>query len=436
MKKNYFLPSSLAIALFGLSNFASAETTIELQRFFGDCAAQYAEITDPAQAVGECGIITTLVNKFAKENPDIKVHVTTVEWPGYDQLNAQLASDSAPDIVSMHYSAIADYQDRGLILPIEDVLKTVGLDESVFTEAALSGAKQNGNLFALPFDNWSMLYHVNLNLMKEAGLVKEDGTPIFPTSVEEFYQQAEQFKQKTGKPYLIQTETVPAMPARMVYTYLQQQNSNFFDDPTHIVLNTPEGKAVADFMKQTVDKGYTTTGFDYGANVTAFSRGQGGIAVNGTWLIGDYVAEAEKPDSPLANGYTVYPVPQLFAGRNSTYVDGHGWALPRKDRSDEQLAAIGKFFKFLVDNDYEWSRTGHLPAVKAVYDTAEFKALPHRSNIAVIAEIGHSLPVGVKRQFSIQDIVGEEFAAISTGAKSAEEALTSAETRVNELLEE
>ena len=48
-------------------------------------------MTDVSKAVGECGIITSLVNKFEADNPDIDVNVTTVEWPGYDQLNAQLA---------------------------------------------------------------------------------------------------------------------------------------------------------------------------------------------------------------------------------------------------------------------------------------------------------------------------------------------------------
>ena len=96
---------------------AQAETTIELQRFFGACEADYGNVTDVSKAVGECGIITSLVNKFEAENPDIKVNVTTVEWPGYNQLNAQLASNAAPDVVSVHYSAISDYSTRGLFMP-------------------------------------------------------------------------------------------------------------------------------------------------------------------------------------------------------------------------------------------------------------------------------------------------------------------------------
>ncbi|OJF93790.1 extracellular solute-binding protein [Pararhizobium antarcticum] len=427
--------SSVAIAALAFGPAAHANTMIELQRFFGACDADYGKVTDVSAAVGECGIITALINKFEADNPGIDVNVTTVEWPGYDQLNAQLASGAAPDVVSMHYSAISDYQTRGLIEPIDPVLAAQGILPDSFTDAARNGVTKEEQMFGLPFDNWTMLFHVNLNLMKQAGLVNADGTPILPTSVEELVTQGKQFKEKTGKPYLVQilaNET--ATYARILYTLLQQQNADFFADPLKITLNTPEAKTAVETMKRIKDEGLTTVGLDYPAAVSAFANGDGGIAVNGTWLIGDYVAQSEKSGTALSGGYTVYPVPQLFPGRDSTYSDGHSWVMPRKDRSPEQVEAIGKLFKFLAENDFQWARTGHLPAVKAVFDMEQFKSLPHRSNIAEIAQTGQSLPAAVQRQFAIQDIIGEEVGAAVNGDKSVEEALGSAESRINDLL--
>lgn len=430
-----FLLSTAALIALTCSTSAQAQTKIELQRFFGACDADYGKVTDVSKAVGECGIITSLINKFEADNPDIDVNVTTVEWPGYDQLNAQLASGAAPDVVSMHYSAISDYQSRGLIDPIDDVLSAQGISPDSFTDAARGGVTKEGHLFGLPFDNWTMLFHVNLNLMKQAGLVNADGTPILPTSADELIAQGKQFKEKTGKPYLVQilaNET--AAYARVLYTLLQQQNADFFADPTKITLNTREAKNVVELMKRIKDEGLTTTGLDYAASVTSFTNGDGGIAVNGTWLIGDFVAQSEKEGTALAGGYTVYPVPQLYPGRDSTYADGHSWVMPHKDRTPEQTEAIGKLFKFLAENDFQWARTGHLPAVKAVFAMPEFKSLPHRENIAEIAETGRSLPGAVQRQFAIQDIIGEEIGAAVNGDKSIDEALGSAESRINDLL--
>ncbi len=432
MKKS--LLTTVIIASMGLTA-AHAKTKIELQRFFGACDAEYGKVTDVSKAVGECGIITTLINKFEEENPDIEVSVTTVEWPGYDQLNAQMASRSAPDIVSMHYSVISDYQSRGLLMPIDDVLAAQNIDKSRFTEAARSAVTKGEQIYALPFDNWTMLYHVNLNLMKEAGLVNPDGTPILPKSAEEFLAQAHQFKKATGKPYLVQNlANETALYMRTFYTFLMQQNSDFFADPKKINITTAEAKKALEFMKRIVDEGLSTTGMDYPASVSGFSNGAGAIALNGTWLIGDYYAQSQRENHALSGGYAVYPVSQLFEGKNSFFVDGHSWALPKKKHKKSQVEAIGKLFTFLIENNYEWARTGHLPAIEDVFATSEFQNLPFRSHLAIIREVGMSLPEDVQRQFALQDIIGEEVSSAVLGDKSIDEALETAQKRVNELL--
>ena len=429
------LLSATALATIAFAGAVSAQTTIELQRFFGACDADWGENTDVSAAVGECGIITSLVNAFEAANPDITVNVTTVEWPGYDQLNAQLASGAAPDVVSMHYSVISDYQTRGLLDPVEDLLAAEGVAPDSFTDASRAGVTKNGQMYGLPFDNWTMLFHVNLNLMQEAGLVNDDGTPVLPTSTDEFFAQAAQFKEATGKPYLVQilaNET--AAYTRVLYTFLMQQQSDFFANPSEVDLTNDAATAVVEFMKKIYDEGATTTDMDYPAAVSGFSNGDGGIAVNGTWLIGDYNAQLETEGNALSGGYTVYPIPQLFAAQDATYADGHGWVVPHKDRAPELDAALSTLFKFLADNDFQWARTGHLPAVKSVFDMEEFQSLPHRENIAKIAQTGQSLPPEVLRQFAIQDIIGEEVAAAVHGDKSVEDALATAEARINDLL--
>lgn len=433
---NKLLIGTTTVSMLMLSSWATANTTIELQRFFGACEAEYGKATDVSAAVGECGIITTLVNKFDTDNPDIDVKVTTVEWPGYDQLNAQLASRSAPDVVSMHYSAMSDYQSRGLLVPLDALLKDQKIKATDFTDAAISSVTKEGKIYALPFDNWTMLFHVNNNLMEKAGLMKADGKPILPTSRDELFTQGKQFYDATGKPYLVQilaNET--ATYARIFYTLMMQQDSPFFADPSRIDLSGKDAKAALSFMKDIMDKGLSTTDMDYPAAVSGFANGDGGIAVNGTWLIGSYYDQSTKADNALSNGYSVFPVPQFFKQKDATYADGHGWVVPRGNRSDEKMAAIGKLFKFLYDNDFEWSRTGHLPTVKKVIASNEFKSLPHRSDIAKIAKTGQALPAGVLRQFAIQDILGEELGSAVNGDKSIDDALETAQYRINDLLE-
>lgn len=432
--RTFVLGATSALSVLYASS-AFADVTLNVQRFFGACDSEFGKNIDVKKAVGECGIITSLINKFGAENPTVHINVTTVEWPGYDQLTAQFASNDAPDIVTIHASVLSDYQSKGLLMPLDELLAKEGIDKAAFTDAAREGATKDGKIYGLPLDTWTMLYHVNLDLMKQAGLVNADGTPMFAKSPDELLKFARQFKEKTGKPYFVMNfANEVALFMRDFYTYLDQQKSDFFADPKHMKVTTPEAKKVLTLYKTLFDEDLVTKDLDYATAINVFLAGGGGIQENGTWVVGDYDAQSKTPGTALnKGGYAVYPYPQLFDARVQ-YVDGHTWAVSKKDRSPEEVEAIGKFMKFFADNDFEWSRTGHLPAYKAVIDSPELRALPHRDTILDVAKIGKPLPGAVQRQFAIQDIVGEEFNAAMSGQKSIDAALKDMENRVNDLL--
>lgn len=431
--RNILLAATLTMASWPA--LAGDPVEITVQRFFGACDADWGTNTDVSKAVGECGIITSQINKFVADNPDIKINVNTVEWPGYDQLTAQLASGEPPDVVTIHESVLSDYQSKGLLEPLDAVLKAAGVDSSTFTAAGREGVTKEGEIFGLPIDSHTMLWHINMNYFRKAGLVNDDGTPVLPKTADELLSQAKQFKEKTGKPYLVQSmANEKGAFYRALYIYLTQMKSDFFADPTHVKLNTPEAKKIVQLFKDIYDQDLTTKDQDYAASLSGFTKGDGGVLLNGTWVVGDFDALSKEADNALTNGYAVYPYPPVFGGEPAYWSDGHSWAMTKKDRTPEQVAAIGKFLKFMADHNFDWARTGHLPAQQAVIDSAEFKALPHRTTILSIANVAKPLPAQVRHQFAVNDIIGEEIASAITGQKEIDAALTDAETRVNDLL--
>ena len=86
-----------------------APNEIVVQRFFGTCDAEYGTRTDVAKARRRVRNHHDADQQFRAENPDIQVRVSTVAWPGYNQLSAQLAAGDPPDVVTMHESAMPDY---------------------------------------------------------------------------------------------------------------------------------------------------------------------------------------------------------------------------------------------------------------------------------------------------------------------------------------
>ena len=236
------LGALLATLALGSCGRSDHKTHIYLQRFFGECGAEYGGSIDVSKAEGECGIITTLVDRFNAENPDIHIDVNVVAWPGYPQLTAQVAARDPPDLVTMHEGVISDYASKGLVEPVDGYLRAAGISPADFTEAARQGVTMYGHIYGLPWDTHGGLFHVNTGLFAKAGLMC-GGKPVLPNSWDELFAQARQFEQRTGKPYLIQSNVGdPAFAARNLYTYMMAQGAVLFPDARHVKLDTPIGQ--------------------------------------------------------------------------------------------------------------------------------------------------------------------------------------------------
>ena len=155
--------------------------------------------TDIAKAEGECGIITTIVDRFNAQNPDIHIDVNVVAWPGYPQLTAQMAARDPPDLVTMHEGVISDYQSSGLLEPADPYLRAAGISADSFTDAARQGVTIGKHIYGLPIDTHGGLFHVNTALFAKAGLMR-GGKPVLPTSAQELVQQARQFEAGPASP--------------------------------------------------------------------------------------------------------------------------------------------------------------------------------------------------------------------------------------------
>jgi multiple sugar transport system substrate-binding protein len=334
----------------------------------------------------------------------------------------------------MHQSVISDYQGRGLLAPMDDLLREAGIGAADFTDAGRAGVVKAGRIYGLPWDTIGRLWHINTRLMREAGLMDGD-RPILPRSPQELLAHARRFKAATGRPYLIQAQlSAPDYLVANLYTWLLALDAPIFPTPRRIRLDTPQAREIVSLFRTLNAEGLTTRNQDFPAATAAFMNGAGGIFPTGTWMIGPYDQEAAKPESPLHDAYAVLPFPRLW-GHDAAFVDGHAWVMPRAERSAAERAAIARFLRFLAAHNFDWTRTGHLPAFRTVLAMPEFGRLPHRRDIAAMAATGRQLPDFVQRQSAIQGLIGEELEAAVAGTKPVDRALADAERRVNELLE-
>ena len=436
---------ALLSACAGAQAAPPAKTEITLMRFFGSCEAKYGKLTDTRQAVGECGIITTLVNEFNATNRDgIVVKTQIAEWgPYYEQITARLVARDVPTVAVMHESVLGDYVRRKLVSPLDEGFREVGISPTDFTEHARRGVTFDGVSYALPFDTWSWLWHFNMNLMRQAGLANADGSPKLPRSVDEMFAHARQFKAATGKPYFAwAAANEPSANTRTFLTLVYQlQGQLFAPDGRHIDMRQPQARQALELMQRLYREGHVKPNQDYAGAQQSFLSGEVGVNIIGTWTIDQFLAEARKPESPLhsedGKGYAVTPFPQLYA-HQAAYADGHAWVMLNGARGGAPTAAQRqaglKLLKFFYDRNLEWARTGHLPTRSSVASSPEFQRLPFRSALAEITHTGIAVPNSVPIQRRVEAYIGEDISNLIVNGKPMDAVLADIDKRVNAAL--
>ena len=432
------LPCVLLSGCEAQSSVVPAKTEITLMRFFGSCDGQYAHVRDAAKGVGECGIITTLVNQFNATNRDnIVVRTEVVEWgPYYDQLIARIVAKDVPTVAVMHESALGDYVRRNLVLPLDQDFAAAGIATSDFTAHAQRGVTFSGRTYALPFDSWSWLWHVNTALMKQAGLLDAAGRPRMPRSPQELLAHARQFRRATGKPYFVwAVANEPAAITRTFLTLVAQQNARLFAaDGKSIDMHQSAVTNALNLMQQLYAEGHVKPNLDYAGANRVFLRGDAGVVVVGTWAIDQFLNATASADSPLYGAYTALPFPQLYE-RRAVFADGHSWVMFKAGSPDEKTHQAGvKLLKFIWDHSGQWARSGNLPARQSVAASESFRKLPFRSGLAEITHTGIAIPSNVPTQRHVEFEIGAGVGNLLVSKRPVAEVQDVVQKRVNRVL--
>lgn len=192
----HVLLTAAAAATIATGAFAQEVT---LGRFFGACEDAG---TDTTTSTGEACIIQSIINAADAELDGITINTLPTDWGNYyDQVKAAFAGGTPPDVFVMHRHRIPEFAGLGAVAEISGDLESVGIDASDWSETARDAVSFNGGIYGVPMDFHANLWHVNMDIMAEAGLV-EDGKPVLPSSPEELLEHAQIVKDATGQDYL------------------------------------------------------------------------------------------------------------------------------------------------------------------------------------------------------------------------------------------
>ncbi|MFN8471162.1 MAG: sugar ABC transporter substrate-binding protein [Anaerolineae bacterium] len=119
------------------------------------------------------------IQLFEQKHPNIKV---TYEFSSFNdyltKLSTQAAGGALPDVMQMDYAWIAEWAQRGLLVPLDDYTKNGSINVADVDPSNLNGGKVDGKLVAVNLGSNSQNWVLDADAFKKAGidLPKDDWT--------------------------------------------------------------------------------------------------------------------------------------------------------------------------------------------------------------------------------------------------------------------
>ena len=339
----------------------------------------------------------SLIADFNKEHADsIEIAATTLDWgvPFYTKVQTSAAVGEGPDLMTYHASRIPLAVSQGTLSEITaDDMTAMGLSADTFAAATWDAVHVDGKQYAVPFDTHPIVLYYNKDKLAAAGLIGDNGLPAGLDGIDNFAAAMTKLQAGGTKWGMALTTADGGFAFRLIYSYLCQQDGSLGSDGAWLTGDNPEKlakavKVIADWVAAGQAPEYT----DYPAAVALFTSGEAAFMVNGVWEVPTMV-DLEKQGKLFNWGAIELPV--MF-NRPCTYEDSHSFAIPNntgKPATPEKHAAVLEVIKWMEGHSLFWATAGHIPANKAVTESAEYKAMQPQATYAVLTANGVFDPV-------------------------------------------
>ena len=370
-----------------------------------------------------------IVRRFndSHKDPDgsgqaIQVRMQIIPWSTYyDKVTLSLAYGGAPDVFILHADRLPEYADVNAVKPVDDLLKTGGLDPNDFAPRAWKAAQWKGKQYAIPLDCHPQALYYNTDLFKKAGIAGP------PTNLAEFIADAKKLTRDTdGDGKIDQWGFAFTWMRNNAHTFLSQFDTGWLtSDGKHSDLTSANAREAFQLMSDLIYK-YKVCPAPEGEDAwIGFRTGKVAMAIEGIYMI----SSLEEQEGLKFAGA---PCP-VFGRHPGVWGNSHMMCVP-KGISPEHRKAAWTFIKYLSDNSLEWAKGGQVPVRKSILATPEFRKLPVQYEFSKeLPYVVYSPPSTMLNQiFPFCDAAVE---ATLNRIKPMDEALAEAARRTNTVLE-
>lgn len=325
-------------------------------------------------------IINEMIEEYNASGTGYTVKHYIQDWGEYyNKLSFSVLSGEAPDVGISHVTRLVQLADQQVIQPLDEIAGTDSIDWDSFINDVGQKASVNGAAYAVPFDFHGFLLYYNTEILTNAGVLQSPDEALTINSFDEFTAILDSVKQSEANtnsnkdddilPLGLQTDG--DVPYKVWYTFYLQNGGTplLSDDGSELTLDDAASKKAIEALLTLYNKGYAGV---FNNQWEDFKAGKSAFVISLT-------SDLYSFNTALEGKMNVIGFPALF-DNSKTFTDSHSFIFPvRENRSPEKEQAIVDFINWMV-NSGKWMQTGHFPTTEAVFNSAEYNALPFVGN--------------------------------------------------------
>ncbi|MDD3925727.1 MAG: sugar ABC transporter substrate-binding protein [bacterium] len=386
-----------------------------------------------------CQIIDKSLNKFMKQNPDIRIKKVWFTQQYWTKLMTMIAGGNPPDVFRLAPDYIPTYVQRGTLEPLDKyIAKSSVLKLEEFFPQTLykykyetqSGAIGQGPVYGFGTD-WSPDYTLiyNKDMFDKAGLPY----PTKSMSWEEFRQTALRLTTGQGghRQFGCLISDISLLAA-------QNGGSVFSPDGKRCLLDSPQAVEAFRYLVDLRTKDGVMPSLSDMQNsnlLQLFQIGRLGMFLSGRFYV-PILQEQVK-------GFKWGVAPGLHQKKRVNMVTGpYGWVMSSKVKHPE---AAWKLMEYLVAGncEKELAKAGYnIPVIKSIAESEMFISNPKHMagvNKVFMDEVKHTVPSPLTPYAPTdrwRTIISNELELAYLGKQTAKQAAVNATRKINELLAE
>ncbi|WP_248910819.1 ABC transporter substrate-binding protein [Halocatena marina] len=369
------------------------------------------------------------LDSFESNHKAISTEYNQIPWSQYKQkLQTQLGAGQAPDAFYVDASYYQEFAQSGALLDFTQYMEeSAEYDAEEIFDGLKDFWKRDGKWQGIPKDFQVLGLWYNTNLFNQAGITSQ------PKTWTGFRTALTNLKEKTDVAYPLLQNSSGIATLWLFYPFIEQNGGKIIsDDGSECLVASDKGIEALEYLIGMKKDKLIGTPDEVGIDSSYAALGKGAVALgyDGNWIGANLEDKYPKEDEKF-DIFTHTPHPSN--GEKFELFISAGWTSPTKGDNPEQSWELIKSLTS-VDGQKEWAKQGNaLPIYESLRNMNYYENHSRRQKLLNATKWMGAWAYGPETGGILNDL-SSELSASMLGKKTPQEALETAQSKINNRL--